>query len=174
MAHPLRLEILDLIRRQGPLTATQVSDEVGESPANCSFHLRTLAKYGFIEEGPKGKGRSRPWQAADLNWSVDEDAPDPDERRAARAFTAAMRMSNLRRAERWDGERDAFPEEWRDASFAGEVSVPLTAEELNQVGEELFAILHRYQGRPPPDGSVQVTVELQGFPIQRPSTDGTS
>lgn len=173
MAHPLRLEILDLVRRQGPLTATQVSDEVGESPANCSFHLRTLAKYGFIEEVPDVKGRSRPWRAADLDWSVDEDAPDPDERRAARSFAAAMRMSTMRRAERWDSDRDLFPEEWRDASFAGEVSVPLTAAELKQVGAELFAILHRYRGRPPPEDSVQVAVELQGFPIRRPSTEAT-
>jgi hypothetical protein len=33
---------------------------LGESPANCAFHLRTLAKYGFVEEAGGGRGRERP------------------------------------------------------------------------------------------------------------------
>jgi hypothetical protein len=33
---------------------------LGESPANCAFHLRTLAKYGFVEEAGDGRGRERP------------------------------------------------------------------------------------------------------------------
>ena len=35
---------------------------LGESPANCAFHLRTLAKYGFVEEAGGGRGRERPWR----------------------------------------------------------------------------------------------------------------
>jgi DNA-binding transcriptional ArsR family regulator len=44
LAHPLRLRMLDLLAERGPLTATRLSEYVGESPANCSFHLRTLAR----------------------------------------------------------------------------------------------------------------------------------
>ena len=29
---------------------------MGESPANTSFHLRQLAKYGFVEEAEGGTG----------------------------------------------------------------------------------------------------------------------
>ena len=29
---------------------------MGESPANASFHLRQLAKYGFVEEAEGGTG----------------------------------------------------------------------------------------------------------------------
>src|SRR5918999_5562037 len=63
LAHPVRLRVRELLREEGPMTATEVAERIGESPANCSFHLRTLAKYGFIEEAERGKGRNRPWRA---------------------------------------------------------------------------------------------------------------
>ena len=62
LAHPLRLTLLEQLGRAGTLTATQAAEIVGESPANCSFHLRTLAKYGFVEEAATGQGRERPWR----------------------------------------------------------------------------------------------------------------
>ena len=48
MAHPVRMALLELFSVRETLTATQASDVLGESPANCAFHLRTLAKYGFV------------------------------------------------------------------------------------------------------------------------------
>src|SRR5690606_21557592 len=50
VAHPLRLGILDELLKDGPLTATELAERLGETPANCSWHLRQLARYGFIEE----------------------------------------------------------------------------------------------------------------------------
>jgi DNA-binding transcriptional ArsR family regulator len=63
LAHPLRVQLLALLRREGPMTATQLSEHVGESPASCSFHLRQLARYGLIAEAGVGPGRQRPWKA---------------------------------------------------------------------------------------------------------------
>ena len=64
LAHPLRWALLEALGHAGTLTATQASEMLGESPANCAFHLRTLAKYGFVEEAGGGKGRERPWRQA--------------------------------------------------------------------------------------------------------------
>jgi predicted transcriptional regulator len=50
LAHPLRWALLEALTHAGTLTATQASEMLGESPTNCAFHLRTLAKYGFVEE----------------------------------------------------------------------------------------------------------------------------
>ena len=44
MAHPVRMALLELLAVTPTLTATQASEALGESPANCAFHLRTLAK----------------------------------------------------------------------------------------------------------------------------------
>lgn len=30
-------------------TATELADDVGESPSGCSFHLRKLAEFGYID-----------------------------------------------------------------------------------------------------------------------------
>ena len=60
MAHPFRLTLLELVERRGTLTSAEASALTGESTASCSFHLRQLAKYGFIEEGSSLPKRAQP------------------------------------------------------------------------------------------------------------------
>jgi len=62
LAHPRRMELIDLLIAQGPLTATECAARLGDSPGGCSYHLRQLARYGFVEEAPGGRGRQRPWR----------------------------------------------------------------------------------------------------------------
>ena len=64
LSHPLRLSLLEELIHAGTLTATQAGEILGETPANCAFHLRTLARYGLVEEAGGGKGRERPWRRA--------------------------------------------------------------------------------------------------------------
>lgn len=47
---PVRLALLEVLTFRGPLTATEAGQLIEESPTTCSFHLRQLAKYGFVEE----------------------------------------------------------------------------------------------------------------------------
>ncbi|MBO3086101.1 ArsR/SmtB family transcription factor [Cellulomonas fengjieae] len=61
LAHPLRLALLDYLDGVGEATATQCARHTGETVANCSFHLRLLARYGFIEPA-EPRGRERPWR----------------------------------------------------------------------------------------------------------------
>ncbi len=62
LAHPVRIALLDYLNLVGPATATQCAAVVGESPSACSYHLRTLAKWGFIEATGDGRGREHPWR----------------------------------------------------------------------------------------------------------------
>src|ERR1700761_5397400 len=62
LAHPTRLALLNLLGREGELTASRAAELLDDSPGNMSWHLQTLAKYGFVEETGEGKGRSRPWR----------------------------------------------------------------------------------------------------------------
>ncbi len=65
LAHPLRLDLLQLLGASGPATAAQCGRVLGVSQASCSFHLRQLAKYGFVEDaGPGADRRERQWRVA--------------------------------------------------------------------------------------------------------------
>lgn len=72
LTHPLRLEILEHLATDGPLTATQLSRRVAASPANCSWHLRHLAAAGYIEEDEQ-RGRNRPWRLKATELAVTSD-----------------------------------------------------------------------------------------------------
>ena len=60
LAHPVRLALLEVLADAGQLTATEAGERIGESPANASFHLRQLAKYGFVEEAEGEPAASGP------------------------------------------------------------------------------------------------------------------
>lgn len=62
LAHPLRLQLLRLAAIDGAVTSTTASEHTGETRANCSFHLRLLGKYGFVEPAPMRDRRERPWR----------------------------------------------------------------------------------------------------------------
>src|ERR1700753_2025542 len=83
LAHPVRIAILEELAFGGAMTATEVGQRIGESPTTCSFHLRQLAKYALVEEAGGGKGRARPWRAAQLGMSISSDENDTAGRIAA-------------------------------------------------------------------------------------------
>src|ERR1700750_347044 len=86
LAHPVRLALLELLT-DGPLTATEAGERVGESPANASFHLRQLAKYAFVEEAGGGTGRRRPWKIKQLGMRFTDVHEDEATAAAARELS---------------------------------------------------------------------------------------
>lgn len=145
LAHPVRLDLLEALAVHGPLTATAAADLVGESPANCSWHLRQLAKYGFIEEDPSAHGRQRPWRRVSegLSWSHSDG--DPASAAAARSLTEVFVDREFRRVK----EAMAAPEpaEWVDAAIATQTIGWMTADELRDLDAEIFALLTKHRGR---------------------------
>src|SRR5882724_2810756 len=80
LAHPLRLRLLNYLLGVGPRTARQCADALGDTGANCSYHLRHLARYGLVERAEQGEdadGRERPWQAAATGFEFAGDPTDP-------------------------------------------------------------------------------------------------
>ncbi|NUT32903.1 MAG: helix-turn-helix transcriptional regulator [Hamadaea sp.] len=87
LAHPLRLDLLELLGATGPATAAQCGRVLGVPQANCSFHLRQLAKYGFVEEAAAGHDqRERRWRvpAGDKRIRIPEEANPVVSRQLAR------------------------------------------------------------------------------------------
>lgn len=138
LAHPVRLGLIEYMTLHGPLTATEAAEVVGESPSACSFHLRQLAKYGFVEETGEGTGRRRPWRMTRLGLRFDLDSDDLEVQWAGTELGGALRERQLARYRSWRATRSSWPLAWRRASIDAEFGFWLTAQELEQLGEELM------------------------------------
>jgi hypothetical protein len=143
LAHPLRLSLIELLGALGPSTAAQCARHLDSTQASCSFHLRQLAKYGFVEKAsPSGDAREHPWQLTDVEQSWPADGgPAADE---------LERVFVQREADRilaWRAKAGGQPEHWSGASFVGGATVPMTAAELESVRGQLRAVLEPYIAR---------------------------
>src|SRR6266516_357132 len=107
LAHPFRLTLLELVAREGSLTSTRAAELTGESSASCSFHLRQLAKYGFIEEAEGGKGRERPWRLTAHSHEWSDEAP------AADALDGLLIGRASEQLTEWLARRRREPKDWR-------------------------------------------------------------
>jgi predicted transcriptional regulator len=147
LAHPLRLSLLGLLRTEGPLTATQAGELLGESSASCSFHLRQLAKYGLAEEAGGGRGRERPWRATTMLTDVPAVADSPELAAASGLFRSIVAERYYDEMMAWLEARADEPEEWQQATLFGDLYVYLTAAELAELGEQVDDLLYRYLDR---------------------------
>jgi helix-turn-helix protein len=174
-AHPIRMALLGLLRTHGPMTATQAAERLGESSGTCSFHFRQLAKYGLCEEAGGGKGREKPWRAtaAFTNWKSTPDDPELAEAEYHLNVVVVQRYFDL--IARWLANRGEDPPEWQQAFGFGDVVLPLTADELNGLRDEVQALLQPYLGRitgeaEAPDDARRVNLVHFAFPEpERPS-----
>ncbi|BCJ50798.1 transcriptional regulator [Actinoplanes sp. NBRC 14428] len=158
-AHPLRLSLIGMLRRNGPMTATQCAAALAENVPNCSFHLRQLARYGLAERAPAADGRERPWQATATSTSWADDSDDPETRAATDQLNAAILGQYLRRAEAYLAARGEEPAEWRAAAGFSDDMVYVTAEQLGTLTRQIEALLEPYRDRAARgDGSRPVTV----------------
>ncbi len=152
LAHPVRLALLEALTEAGTLTATEAGEKVGESPANASFHLRQLAKYGFVEEAEGGTGRKRPWRLRHLGMSFTDVHEDQETAGAARALDRVLRDRYFARARQAFEDRHAQPERWRAVTGMNQMSLYLTPEELKQLDDEILELLfHRFADRRAPN-----------------------
>ncbi|HEX5540216.1 MAG TPA: helix-turn-helix domain-containing protein [Micromonospora sp.] len=171
LAHPLRLRILEAVMFSGPLTATQVAELVDESPANCSWHLRQLARYGFVEEAGGGTGRQRPWRfvAQGNRWDAGEEGSALAE--AGDAATEVLLEMEYQALRAWMRVRRAEP-----AHYLIQSAGWCTPEEMAEMGDEIRSIITRYMNRftdpaSRPPGSRPVRFIAWGIPALGHQTD---
>jgi DNA-binding Lrp family transcriptional regulator len=171
----VRIALIEELSLGGAMTATEISERIGESPTTCSFHLRQLAKYGFVEEAGGGRGRARPWRMTSIGMSFST-THDPEAEIAGDAVLRLSRERTFARYQRWLETKAAYPREWREAANNSEYVFWFTVDELKQLDDELSALLmdkFRYQDRltdpsKRPPGSVPVEMLLMSFPIDLP------
>jgi DNA-binding transcriptional ArsR family regulator len=149
LAHPGRLKLLEELALIGPATATQLSERVGESPANCSWHLRQLARYGFVEEAGGGSGRQRPWRLVPGPRSPGEH-DGVESGVIGDTIVELLVDQEVAALTRWQRDRAHDDPQWRDAAGMCRSLVWLTAEELGDLNEQITELFTRYCDRTEP------------------------
>jgi DNA-binding transcriptional ArsR family regulator len=167
LAHPVRLDLLYLLHREGPLTASRAAELLGLTPKACSYHLNLLGKYGVVEETGEGKGRARPWRVAtaDLTY-VHRPDEQPETTHAEDAFARTMLARDVRQIESFIDQRRWLPQRWRNVSAMSSNPLRLTPDQLGALRDELMEVLGRYQelSRTPAAGAHPVHAALYALP----------
>ena len=172
LAHPLRVALLYQLNALGSRTASQCAEALGETPANCSYHLRQLAKVGLVTREEARNGRERPWRSVYTGLSLHPavDDTDPEVVTAARAARAALANAEIEEHARLARQylrlepRAARP--WREVAGVNSYSLRLTAEELAGLVQALDAAIRPFIGLTrddPPGGSQPVHLDFKTF-----------
>jgi DNA-binding transcriptional ArsR family regulator len=178
LTHPLRRRLYRLLVELGPATVTRLIEHVDADPGQVSYHLRELAKRGFIAEAPElaRDRRERWWRAVpgSVSWST-RDFSDPAGQAVADTVQRLMVAEEYERLRAYQAVRETWGEEWVDAATASNSTMRLTASELAEMCAELNAVLARWsdvgRGDPdvraedrPEDGRENVFVFYHAFP----------
>ena len=161
LAHPARIAILQRLALDGPATATQCAEVAGLSPSACSYHLRALARFGFIEPDPDGAadGRHRPWRSRVSGITYGDPGSSGAMLAAERTLTQIVqaRLDEVR--DRYQAREAAYPPDWREAAGLGSDVRPVSAAELTEIRDRLAAELSRFRRLDPaarPPGALRV------------------
>jgi DNA-binding transcriptional ArsR family regulator len=169
LAHPVRLRMLGLLRADGPSTATRLAERLGLNSGATSYHLRQLARHGFVvEDSDRGNSRDRWWRAAHRSTHTRDDTPDPATRDATDAFVQAAAVIWTEQLQRAMEERSMLTREWRRATTHSDWVLDLTPERAAELRDRLQSVIGEYADAEPTDGAAQVNLQLHLFP--RPGT----
>ncbi|MCB9994464.1 MAG: helix-turn-helix transcriptional regulator [Hyphomicrobiaceae bacterium] len=173
LVHPERLRMLGLLRIEGPATATMIARRMGLSSGSTSYHLRQLARFGFIETAEDlGDRRDRWWRAAHDMTQYDNAELSGDDLEAGLAMTQAIISSHARQMQSALETYRALPTEWRRASTASDYLFSLTAADAETLIGKLENLLMEEMRKSPPSeheadrGKKRFTILLHAFPFQ--------
>ncbi|MFG2628482.1 winged helix-turn-helix domain-containing protein [Streptomyces sp. NPDC048473] len=165
--HEVRTALLDLLAEVGTVTATEAASRLGYSSGLCSFHLRQLARHGYIEEAPRNGGRARPWRLRQHNSAAEAPTEEP--------FGDLARGLEDESWQRWLAQRNQAPAEWRHHEAFSAVAY-LTPEEMSRVADTIRRALEPYQDREQrplarPGSARPVALITRLFPLLPHATD---
>ncbi len=147
LAHPLRLQLLQVLHSEGPATASQLGRRLGESSGATSYHLRALNRAGMVEEAEQRNGRERWWKRSPERLMIPNSVPPEatdNERAELQAAHAQIESMFVERDEaalrRWMEVRYDRPLEWQDAQWIGNFRLWATAAEVRGFVEAVLSL----------------------------------
>jgi hypothetical protein len=147
LAHPVRLDLIEALGIEGPLTATEAAALIGQSATTCSFHLRQLAKYGFVEDAGPGGTRERPWRLTLIGNYIPEGTGEPEIDLASDVLGSVLIDRVTDRIRRAWHERRSYSQRWRELTGVDETVMFVTPEEMAEVRRTLEEVAFRFATR---------------------------
>ena len=173
LAHPLRVQILEMLSRYGAQTACSLGELLNESSGSTSYHLRQLAKHDFVREVEgKGTARERWWERprGAIQITSPELATSPATEEASRLVTREFEHSRQAvLADFMAHGSESLEAEWLHAALISTANARLTADQLARYTHALEAYGHRLlediRSEGEQEGARPVQIHLNAFPI---------
>lgn len=173
MAHPLRRRLLNMLKVDGPSTASVLSERTGQAVGNISHHLRALAAAGLIEEAPEmARDRREHWwrrTPGPVRWSSADFTGDEATEAIARAAESLNLDTQLGFLRAWAAAAEEERARWPRGPFSVDSWLRLDDDELAEFSLELLALIRRWADRETPrDGRdrAPVFVFAHGIPAR--------
>jgi DNA-binding transcriptional ArsR family regulator len=148
IAHPLRMRLLGALRVDGPATASELGRRFDESSGSTSYHLRQLARYGFVEEDAEQPSRrERRWRATTnyTSWNSADFLDDVGGQSALRVFERQRIDYTVRHLQSWYATRREWARDWSAAEIDSDDLLRLRAEDLEELKREMDGLVQRYR-----------------------------
>ena len=170
LAHPLKWTLMDVLLTEGTATSTRCAEVTGESQANCSFHLRQLARYGLVEEAPSTSKKERPWRLTTVEQSWSQVQPDQERTEAVTELERVFVQHEFATLMRWVRTAAAYGEPWQRASMRAGAITWLTPAELAGLRDEIETLMLAYRERVTdpaqrPEGARLVRLFSAAYPL---------
>ncbi|MFE2506084.1 ArsR/SmtB family transcription factor [Streptomyces rubiginosohelvolus] len=146
MAHPVRVQVVGLLRKHGPSTATRLAERLGVNSGTASYHLRQLGAAGFVEEDTeRGNARERWWRSVHRStWFNDPELAER-EPEATLAYQQSVASIYALRTRQTLNELQTMPRVWRERFDLSDWVLRLTPEETAALYRELGDVIGRYR-----------------------------
>ncbi|MGI8880373.1 MAG: ArsR/SmtB family transcription factor [Jatrophihabitans sp.] len=168
LSHPLRSRLLDILKVDGPATASTLAERTDQAVGNISHHLKVLAQCELIAEAPElAKDRRERWWRTipmRIRWSSESFVDDASAEAVARAASSRNLEKHFELA-----RAALMAEEEDDQTFSTDTWLRMTSEELVQLSEQIVAVVQQWADRDLPDDGQERRPSYffaHGFPAQ--------
>ncbi|WP_417562660.1 ArsR/SmtB family transcription factor [Microbacterium sp.] len=146
LAHPLRVQIYDILSQYGPQTASSLAQMTGESTGSTSYHLRALAKYDLIKEAEgRGTARERWWERprGSVTFGSTEGLKTPSGRAATQVVMTEFFNRRHQQLMQFIADGIAHPDD-EATSMITTATARLTDEQMGELNRRLMAVIDEY------------------------------
>ena len=145
LAQPRRQQIIQHLTLHGPATSATLARALDLNTGATSYHLRELARQGFVEEMPgEGHGRERWWRYVKRDIRFPQRSEQDEATRITldevtrQSFAADVEALNAALTDA------SLPAEWQDGVAYSRGTILVDPGDLRSFFEEYIALLNRY------------------------------